>query len=350
VLLHAPTACFESALDVEDTQTTTSGSGSPTGTLALSGTTSSHPNPSSTDTMGSVGTTDAPSSATTAASESGADLASEGTGVATIVAASGNTGELAESGASTSNSASTSSTAASTTDESSEGTAGSTDCDLPNQPTGTVEPSVPLALLLGDFEGDPPARSAESPQTQNYWYGYSVHAVEFCRTDLPTALGGPGESTHTGVVTGVLEPVDASDNVYPHLAIGLNVGDVAAGETFDASRFEGVSFMARGTARVFFYVGVPALFLPDEYDGRGTCETMCYDHHGVFVDLTPHWQAYAIPFVDLEQRGFGMAWEFDPSGIMNVRWEAHADWNSGVDVIEVAVDNVGFYSATPGGD
>src|SRR6185503_10404728 len=75
---------------------------------------------------------------------------------------------------------------------------------------------------------------------------------------------------------------------------------------YDASRFHGLRFQARGN--VPLRVALSTIGLRD-IEWGGACTPAegapCGDYYGRLIELSPDWQEYTIPFVELRQHGWG---------------------------------------------
>ena len=90
---------------------------------------------------------------------------------------------------------------------------------------------------------------------------------------------------------------------------------------FNASRFSGYRFFARGSGRVWVVLQVPEV-IDEEYGGtcRSTAGDVCYDAHGIWLTLTPDWQPYSFKWSDFKQRSFGKQAPFNPATIMSLQF------------------------------
>ncbi|HVY31098.1 MAG TPA: hypothetical protein VHB79_31295 [Polyangiaceae bacterium] len=90
---------------------------------------------------------------------------------------------------------------------------------------------------------------------------------------------------------------------------------------YNASAFQGLSFVARGGGRVRVQVIMPGV-TDKEYGG--TCDPdkgqVCYDNHGVEIDLTPEFKTYELSWSSFQQRGYGTQVPFDPKTIFALQF------------------------------
>lgn len=71
---------------------------------------------------------------------------------------------------------------------------------------------------------------------------------------------------------------------------------------YDASRYAGVSFQARGPGRI--YVTPREVSVIPVAEG-GSCERDCYNGHQIKIDLDATFRTYQVRWSDVRQRGFG---------------------------------------------
>ncbi|HKO46561.1 MAG TPA: hypothetical protein VJV79_02490 [Polyangiaceae bacterium] len=71
---------------------------------------------------------------------------------------------------------------------------------------------------------------------------------------------------------------------------------------YDASRYVGVSFQARGPGRIYFAPRERSVIPIAE---GGSCEVDCYNSHAAKIDLEPTWRTYQVRWSELRQRGNG---------------------------------------------
>jgi hypothetical protein len=130
---------------------------------------------------------------------------------------------------------------------------------------------------------------------------------------------------------------------YAGLAVDLNSdGDKAS--PYDASKFKGISFIARGVSGskeldLRFGVSTPATIA--EGDG-GECtggDAKCDDSFGADITVDGTWQKFDIPFSLLAQEGWGDKATFDAKKIVGFTFSVP----EGGAEFDFAIDNVGFY-------
>lgn len=71
---------------------------------------------------------------------------------------------------------------------------------------------------------------------------------------------------------------------------------------YDASKYAGVSFKARGPGRIYFSPREVSVIPRAE---GGTCERDCYNSHVEKIELENRWRTYTVRWADVHQRGTG---------------------------------------------
>jgi hypothetical protein len=104
---------------------------------------------------------------------------------------------------------------------------------------------------------------------------------------------------------------------------------------YDASRYGGISFYAKGTGTVTVSVATsPTVPL----NAGGTCTVSCFDYYAVYIDLTDSWVPYEIPWEELAQDGWGTPVDFSPAEVMYFEFE----FGENVD-FDLYVDDLSFF-------
>lgn len=134
----------------------------------------------------------------------------------------------------------------------------------------------------------------------------------------PFEMGAPGHagSRHAARMRGHM--AESGKSIYA--GIGFQFTDPSG--PYDASKYTGVSFWAKGPGRV-------RLEIPDVHTAPagGICSD-CYNDFGVVLALEPEWHEYTLRFEELSQRPnwgdpfpglqadqvYGMEWEFGAAG------------------------------------
>ncbi len=87
---------------------------------------------------------------------------------------------------------------------------------------------------------------------------------------------------------------------------------------YNATGYEGLSFVARGQGRIRIKVGTPET-TPSEEEGR--CQRGCWDSHGVFVFLTEEWKEHRLPWSAFSQQGWGTVSRLNLNELLAINFE-----------------------------
>jgi len=167
-----------------------------------------------------------------------------------------------------------------------------------------------------------------------YWYtsvdpeGSTIEPAGNFKMDAPGNAG----SKHAAHMRGQM--AEAGYSVYA--SMGFNIADPTG--PYDASRYTGITFWAKGPAHVRFKV-------PDLYTvpGGGFCKD-CYNDFGIELALTDKWERYTIPFEWLSQQpGWGDPRpEVAANALHGMQWQFGSRGRS----YDVWVDDVAFVCGT----
>ena len=83
---------------------------------------------------------------------------------------------------------------------------------------------------------------------------------------------------------------------------------------YDASKYAGISFQARGPGRI--YVAPREVNVIPIAEG-GTCDHDCHNPHVAKIDLDAAWHVYQVRWADVRQRGMGMP-PLDPQRLNSI--------------------------------
>jgi len=86
---------------------------------------------------------------------------------------------------------------------------------------------------------------------------------------------------------------------------------------YNASGFDGLSFMAKGKGRIRVNVTTPDT-VPTDEDGR--CKKSCWDSHGAFVFLSDEWTEQRLPWSAFAQQGWGTAARLNLNEILSINF------------------------------
>jgi hypothetical protein len=194
--------------------------------------------------------------------------------------------------------------------------------------------------LLDDFE-DCDNNIAAVDGRASGWFQYvdmlGSTLMPMGGTIMPAMMGAPG-STKCSLHLSGMTIQDAAAMKYGYAGAGFVFGD-----TFNASGYAGISFMAKGTGRVRAAIVTVAT---TGKDNGGSCESNCGDNFGIeFSMLSADWKRYDVRWTDAKQGGWGTPATFDPAQMRGFQFEFTAD-----NKFDVYLDDVKFIlpgSATP---
>ncbi len=134
-----------------------------------------------------------------------------------------------------------------------------------------------------------------------YWFAFKDDegsTIEPAGNGFKPSAGGANASKYAARVSGKLAPSGYS--VYAGVGFSLDPD----GSTYDASKYKGISFMARTNETIVVRFKTPDVNTKPE---GGRCKD-CYNDFGVDLEVTPQWAHYTILFSDMsQQRGWGDA-------------------------------------------
>ncbi|HET9933204.1 MAG TPA: hypothetical protein VFQ35_21015 [Polyangiaceae bacterium] len=159
--------------------------------------------------------------------------------------------------------------------------------------------------LIDDFEDGDDAVLANE-QRRGFWRW--VRETDAPGT-APALLPIPRPVTGTGLLPGAALARAAGHNSLALHVAGGRLSDWGAAIEFsfrpgcyDASRYAGIAFSARGPGRI--YVAPREVSVIPIAEG-GTCERECHNPHVQKVDLDPQFKNYEVRFEEVRQRGIG---------------------------------------------
>jgi hypothetical protein len=92
----------------------------------------------------------------------------------------------------------------------------------------------------------------------------------------------------------------------PFAQWGALIGvSLSSDEAYDLSDYDGISFWVRSGALAPGAANRVRFMLPTAQTNDGGGCTICNDHFGVFVPLTPQWTRIEVDFSEVTQEGFG---------------------------------------------
>lgn len=124
----------------------------------------------------------------------------------------------------------------------------------------------------------------------------------------------------------------------PFVEAILRLG-LSGGKPYDARRFKGVSFWAKGRGDI--QIEIPN---GDTVSQGGLC-TVCDSHFGAPLLLTSTWKHYTVLFSGLKQNAYygDQVVVFDPSKLYELTWKTAMPGSD----YEISIDNVAFVGCTP---
>lgn len=90
---------------------------------------------------------------------------------------------------------------------------------------------------------------------------------------------------------------------------------------YDASRYRGIAFEARGPGRIYFSPRQSSVIPRSE---GGTCESDCHNPHVAKIELAKKWRTFEVRWADVRQRGSGMP-ALDPTRLHSVAFLIRAE-------------------------
>ncbi|MBN2717421.1 MAG: hypothetical protein JXX14_16330 [Deltaproteobacteria bacterium] len=200
--------------------------------------------------------------------------------------------------------------------------------------------SCEMKATLDDFE-DSNNKSSEEEGRGGWIYTFKDGLgteVEFPQGDFRVYPGGVGDSKYCARFRGTT--AKSGGDIYAGWGFNLSP---AEGASWDASKYSGISFLAkRGNPEA---VGVFRVNVADvNTDPAGKICTDCFNHFGAPVKLTDQWVRYVVYFDEMEQRaGWGAPRpdHIDKSSLISVQFQTTIP-NIKFDVL---VDDIRFIGA-----
>jgi hypothetical protein len=210
---------------------------------------------------------------------------------------------------------------------------------------GTDDGTTPTGPsdLIDDLEDGDDAIN-ETNGRMGGWYTFNDESTTGTQTPpssgFMTATGGADGSAFAAATSGHGFTVWGAG-----MGFDLNnpeaVGMTGPRAPYDASRFAGIVFKAKGNVPVTVSLEVVGVTPTDR---GGTCVpsmTMgeeCDDLHGTLIDPTSEWKEYVVEFSRLRQGGWGKTVPFAATDVTAVLFQTDKDVS-----FDIAVDDVRFY-------
>ena len=179
--------------------------------------------------------------------------------------------------------------------------------------------SVPQGTraLVDDFEdGD----SVALPETDREAYWFTIHDDSAGMIDPDTQfLPVPGGAHGSALAA----HITASGYSVWGAGFAANISQFAGGIRcpYNASKFSGLRFFARGKSQVRVELLIPEI-VDQQFGGKcnPNAGQVCYDTHGVSISPTEDWKLYSFPWSAFTQRNFGTQAAFRPDAIMSIQY------------------------------
>ncbi len=204
---------------------------------------------------------------------------------------------------------------------------------------GQAETQLSGTMLIDDLE-DGDAQILVQDGRNGYWYTYNDQSAGAQQVPSPeqqfvSSLGDWGDGTIVAATAGRGFVTWGAAMGFDFIASRPDGAQLF----YDAGRYDGIQFSARGSHHVRLAMPVPST-VENEYGG--TCEAYCNDLHGKLIELDERWREYRVPFRTLWQQGWGRPVSFDPHAVSGLRFTFPDRQGSPFDF---QIDNVRFYAA-----
>ncbi len=174
--------------------------------------------------------------------------------------------------------------------------------------------------LIDDMEDNDNASATQAGRA-GYWY---VSKDDKGSTAEPADVkgnmgdGGANNSKKALHVTGKTATVDGA------WGVGVGIGFGPAKQTYDASKYAGISFFVKAGAKGTKNLRVKVSDVNTHPDG-GVCkaDNGCWNHFGKDLTLTEQWQEVKVPFAEMKQQdGWGDPHppSITPNKVFDINW------------------------------
>jgi endoglucanase len=183
--------------------------------------------------------------------------------------------------------------------------------------------------MIDDLE-DGNNQLVKKEEREGYWYASAdpEGSTVFPKGEFKPEAGGPNGSKLAAHIHGTT--ARSGKSIY----VTLGAAFLNPKGNYDASKYKGVSFWAKGPGKVRFRI--PSV----DTDPAGDKCSDCYNHFGVDLFLTDQWTRYTVPFDRLAMSpGWG-----DPTPELNKKALFGVEWGfstPGVDY-DIWVDDIEF--------
>jgi endoglucanase len=177
--------------------------------------------------------------------------------------------------------------------------------------------------LIDDLE-DNDSQIAKKEGREGYWFTFTdtYGSTITPRDKFNADTGGPDGSHYAAHMQGKI----STTGQYPYVGMGFSFLNPKG--NYDASKYKGISFWAKGNGKVRLEV------LDANTQPEGDRCTACYNNFGVELYLSDQWTRYTVPFDRLAQQPgwgdqtgavstkelFGVQWQFRTAGSQYDIW------------------------------
>jgi hypothetical protein len=193
--------------------------------------------------------------------------------------------------------------------------------------------------LIDDFEdGDGWIRMVDG--RSGAWFTYNDGTgtqTPAATADFLPVAGGPGTSRFCAHTSGSGFTTWGAGLGFDLATPAFADGGTPMRASFDAARYSGIAFAAKGNVSIRVMVVTTAVEPPS---AGGTCQAgaQCEDAHGLSVALSANWTQVMVPFAQLAQDGWGQPFAFDARTLLGVEFQVAAGTS-----FDFSIDDVRFY-------
>ena len=211
--------------------------------------------------------------------------------------------------------------------------------DAPADAAIAAADTAPPDPLIDDLEdGDGWIRMVDG--RAGAWFTYNDGTgtqTPAATAEFLPAAGGPGASRFCAHTSGQGFTSWGAGMGFDLATPAFADGGAAMRSAFDASRYTGIAFAAKGNAPIRVMVVTTAVEPPS---AGGTCQAgaLCEDAHGLAVTPSANWAVVMVPFAQLTQSGWGQAAAFDARTLLGVEFQTDPNVT-----FDFSIDDVRFY-------
>lgn len=192
-----------------------------------------------------------------------------------------------------------------------------------------VPPCSEQAIIEDGEDIDPRLRVQDG--RGGYWFTFvDAEGSRITPVGWPFKMSSPGRNGSKGVVKMAGQMAPSGKSIYA----GMGASLTEPPSFYDASKYSGVTFWAKGPGRVRFE-------MPDVHTAPagGICKD-CYNDFGIVLALEPEWRKYTIRFEWMQQRsGWGDPFPaIQTDQVLAMEWE----FNGMGRAFDVQIDDIAF--------